>query len=64
VTGNKIEIDSVKDNRPADLKMFITDSTKIKKLTGWKPKKNAEETIKDIADWINENKELLKPILS
>jgi len=49
VTGNKIEIDSVKDNRPADLKMFITDSTKIKKLTGWKPKKNAEETIKDIA---------------
>jgi CDP-paratose 2-epimerase len=64
VTGKKIEIDSVKENRPADLKLFITDCEKIKKLTGWKPKKNAEETVKDIAEWINENKESLKPILS
>jgi len=64
VTGKKIEIAPVKENRPADLKLFITDYEKIKKLTGWKPKKNAEETIKDIADWINENKKSLKPILS
>jgi CDP-paratose 2-epimerase len=54
----------VKENRPADLKLFLTDCEKIKKLTGWIPKKNAEETIRDIADWINENKESLKSILS
>jgi len=64
VTGNKIEIASVRENRPADLKLFVTDCEKIKKLTGWKPKKNAEETIRDIADWIGNNKESLKPILS
>jgi len=64
ITGKKIKIDSIKENRPADLKLFITDCGKIKKLTGWKPKKNAEETIKDIADWINENKESLKSILA
>ena len=52
VTGNKIEISSIKENRPADLKLFITDCEKIKKMTGWKPKKNAEETISDIAQWI------------
>jgi CDP-paratose 2-epimerase len=64
VTGNKIEITSIIENRPADLISFVSDSTKIKKLTGWKPKKDAKQTILDIAKWINENKDQLKSILS
>lgn len=63
-TGNKIKINSVKENRPADLISFITDCDKIKKISGWKPKKNAEKTVSDIANWINKNKEQLKDILS
>ncbi|MFA5880480.1 MAG: NAD-dependent epimerase/dehydratase family protein [Candidatus Margulisiibacteriota bacterium] len=64
ITGNKIKIDSIKETRPADLKLFITDSRKIMKLTSWKPKKNIKETITDITNWINENKNQLKSILS
>lgn len=64
ITGNKIKINSIKETRPADLKLFITDSRKIMKLTSWKPKKNIKETIIDIADWINKNKSQLKSILS
>jgi len=64
ITGHKIKIDSVKKNRSADLISFITDCRKIKKISGWQPKKNAEETISDIAKWINVNKEQLKNILS
>ena len=64
VTGNRIELDSVKENRPADLKLFITDCRKINHLTGWKPKKNAEQTVSEIAAWITENKQPLKAILS
>jgi CDP-paratose 2-epimerase len=64
VTGNKIRVASVKKNRPTDLISFITDCRKLKKISGWKPKKKAEETISDIAKWINENKEQLKNLLS
>ncbi|MFA6016673.1 MAG: NAD-dependent epimerase/dehydratase family protein [Patescibacteria group bacterium] len=64
VTGNKIQINSVNKTRPADLKLFITNAEKIKKLAHWKPKKDLEQTIVDIAKWVNENKELLRPILS
>lgn len=64
ITGNKITIDSIIETRPADLKLYITDCEKIKKMTGWKPKKNIEETIKDITVWINKNKDILKPILA
>jgi len=64
VTGNKIDISSVAEDRPADLRWFITDSSKIKKLTGWSPKKDAKKTVEDIARWINDNKEQLKTILN
>jgi CDP-paratose 2-epimerase len=63
-TGNKIELASVKENRPADLKLFITDCRKIKNLTGWQPKKNAEQTVSEITAWITQHQQQLKAILS
>jgi len=64
ITGNSIKVDSIKDSHPADLISFISDCNKIKKISGWAPKKNAEETVCDIAKWINQNKEQLKDILA
>lgn len=64
VTGNTIDITSVNNNRPADLKSFVMDYGKISKITGWKPKKNAQNTIEDIAKWIEDNKKIVEPILA
>jgi CDP-paratose 2-epimerase len=64
VTGNKIEINSISEERKSDLRWFITDSTKIESIIDWKPKKDLRETVKDIYNWIIENKEQLRPILS
>ena len=63
VTGNKIEIASVREDRPADLRFFITDSTKFLMKSGIKWSKNAENTVQDIYDWIKENEADLKHIL-
>jgi len=64
VTGNKIEIAEVLEDRPADLKLFITDFSKIRNATGWEPQKDARQTIQDIYSWIKENENQLKTILS
>ncbi|MBM3256366.1 MAG: NAD-dependent epimerase/dehydratase family protein [Candidatus Moranbacteria bacterium] len=64
ITGNKIKISKVREERPADLKLFIANCAKIKKITGWQPKKDIKKTISDIAEWILKNKKKLKPILS
>jgi len=64
VTGNKIDIASIKEDRPADLRFFITDSTKFLEKSGLSWKKNAEQTIQDIYDWIKTNEEDLKSILA
>ena len=63
-TGNTIDIASVKEDRPADLRFFITDSTKFLEKSGLSWEKNAERTVQEIYEWIRDNEEDLKPILA
>ncbi len=63
ITGNKIRIDSEMQNRPADLKAFVTDNSKIEKEIGWQPKRSVENIFFDIFTWINNNEAQLRPIL-
>ncbi len=64
ITGNKIPIKSVTENRPADLRIYISDNTAIEAATGWKPEKTAKDIFSDIFHWLKDNEVALKPILS
>lgn len=64
LTGNKIEINNVKENRAADLRIYITDNTKVTNTTLWKPEKKPIEILTDVFDWIKTNEKILKPILN
>lgn len=64
ITGNKIEIKKEENDRPNDIRMYISDTTKFQKKTGWKCKKNAKQTFEDIYKWILDNKNQLEPILT
>ncbi len=63
VTGNTIAINQVAENRAADIRLYITDNTKITKLTGWKPVLGMKEIVQDIYHWIKENEEQLAYVL-
>ncbi|HSX29852.1 MAG TPA: NAD-dependent epimerase/dehydratase family protein [Candidatus Saccharimonadales bacterium] len=63
VTGNKIDIASVIDERQADLISFVTDSRKFKQKSKLKWEKGPKETVQDIYKWIKENEDDLRPIL-
>lgn len=64
ITGNIIQISSIEANRDADIPYYVTDYSKVQKATGWRPKVSLKEIVAEIADWVKENKQLLKPILS
>lgn len=64
ITGNKIEISKVSETRKSDLKYFVTDATKIRELSGWKPKKDLNQTIQEIYQWLKNNEKDLREILS
>jgi CDP-paratose 2-epimerase len=63
ITGNHIQIDAQPDNRPADMRVYVSDTSKIEKEIGWKPKKNPRTIFEDIFTWIQKNEARLKPIL-
>ncbi|MFA6149723.1 MAG: NAD-dependent epimerase/dehydratase family protein [Chitinophagaceae bacterium] len=62
-TGNKIQIDTVTENRVADIRIYLTDNTYVTQKTGWEPQINPEQIVKDITEWIIENRSILEPIL-
>ena len=63
-TGNKVPINSISEDRAGDIRIYITDNSKVIEKTGWKPEITVDQIIKEIADWINDNSDLLKPILA
>lgn len=62
-TGKTIPITKVAENRPADIRLYVTDNTKVTKLTGWKPEIGMRQIVEEITEWLAENKEALEPIL-
>lgn len=63
VTGNTLQIDAVPETRPNDIGYYVTDNAKIERRTGWRPKRDLEETLGDIHRWLVEHRTLLEPLL-
>jgi CDP-paratose 2-epimerase len=64
VTGNTIGIQKIREDRKADIRIYITDNSLITATCGWKPARTVEQIVADIRTWISENESSLKPILS
>jgi CDP-paratose 2-epimerase len=63
VTGKTIPITPVVENRAADIRLYVTDNTKVTALTGWKPSISMKQIVSEITEWISENEEQLAYVL-
>jgi CDP-paratose 2-epimerase len=63
ITGNKISIAAEVENRPADIRIYITDSSEVFKLCDWKPQIGVERILQEIYEWIKQNENQLQNIL-
>jgi len=64
ITGNKIRIDPVPETNKADIRIYLTDNTKITERCGWKPEIQLKETLNGIFNWIRDNESPLIKILN
>jgi CDP-paratose 2-epimerase len=64
VTGNRVSIREVKEDRAADIRLYVTDNSAITAATEWKPSIPVTQIVTDIYHWIKDNEALLKPILA
>jgi CDP-paratose 2-epimerase len=55
ITGNTIPVRHVDENRPADLKLYIADTSRVVAATGWQPRRTPRETVQDIFAWIRDH---------
>lgn len=52
VTGQTIEVTPTDENRPSDLRLYITDHRAVSAVRGWRPRRDSRRTFADIAEWI------------
>jgi CDP-paratose 2-epimerase len=60
ITGNSISISKSAQDRSADVRIYITDSSKLSGVSGWRPKRDAKATLADIHDWLQAEESALK----
>jgi CDP-paratose 2-epimerase len=64
ISGNKISIEPVAETRKADIRLYISDCTRIHDLANWTPKIKVPQILEEIFQWIRNNEHQLKPILT
>jgi CDP-paratose 2-epimerase len=64
VTGNSLEIKSIGETRPGDVKYYVTNNSKFNNASGWKPEKNTKEIFQDTYEWMKNNSSELESILT
>lgn len=62
ITGNRVEIARVAENRPLDVKLYVTDNARVHRDLGWSPAKSPRDTLADIFAWIHANEALVAPL--
>ena len=62
-TGKTIPIGSESETRPGDVRIYLTDTSKVRAAVAWKPRWTVERIIENIAGWIRTHEQALRPII-
>jgi CDP-paratose 2-epimerase len=59
LTGQEVPVGSAGEDRPGDVRIYVTDSSRLFALTDWRPRRSALDTLSDTASWLRENEALV-----
>lgn len=63
IIGREVPIAAETENRKADLRIFLADSSKLFSRTNWRPKCGVEKIVADVFEWVRANEKELKPLV-
>jgi CDP-paratose 2-epimerase len=63
LTGASVPIGAADEERPGDVRIYLTDASRLHSLSDWRPRRSAEDTLADIAAWVRENESLVMSAL-
>ena len=63
ITGNEVPIEPEPEQRPGDVRIYITDTAAVEEHGGWRPKRTPREVLEDIDAWIAEHEPTVRQAL-
>jgi CDP-paratose 2-epimerase len=63
ITGKSLSISSVPETTPVDVRIYLTDATKVGGDFAWKPERSVPEVVSEVAEWLRDHEAELRPIL-
>jgi CDP-paratose 2-epimerase len=64
LTGHSLEIGSIPETRPADLKWYITDNGTTEATFNWHPKRSPATILSDTFNWLHEHEATFRPLFA
>jgi CDP-paratose 2-epimerase len=52
LTGNHVPVDASAEQRPGDVRIYLSDCSRLFGLTDWRPRKGPREILADTLAWI------------
>ena len=62
LTGNEVAVDSVPEDRPGDVPLYLSDCSALFEHCDWRPRRDATSIMTDIRDWAAENLDRLEAL--
>jgi CDP-paratose 2-epimerase len=63
LTGNEIPIEPVAETRQGDVPVYISDCARLFGMDGWRPRRDAEQVLADIHEWVASDPERIAAAL-
>jgi CDP-paratose 2-epimerase len=60
ITSRTVEIRSEPSNRPGDVRLYVTDNTRVSNQTGWRPRHSPQASLEAIYGWIGSHEPLVR----
>jgi CDP-paratose 2-epimerase len=64
LTGNSVPVGVADSDRPGDVRIYLTDASRLFAMTDWRPRRSAADTLADIAAWVREHEALVLSALA
>jgi CDP-paratose 2-epimerase len=63
ITGNRIDVAESRDSRPGDVRVYLSDCTRLGALSNWRPDRGPRAILEDIFAWVADNERALEAAL-
>lgn len=64
LTGRTVPVGAAGEERPGDVRIYLTDASRLYALSDWRPQRSAADTLADTAAWLRENESLVASALN